>query len=329
MRHVIIVVILIFTLLSSVKAQQSPLYSQYILNEFIINPSLAGNDGMTTINMSGRKQWWGLGNSPETYSASVSTRILKSRSPILSKRKPGAASIRKGSRGRVGLGGSLLVDKNGAVNSTTINFSYAYHISLYSADMAFGASLLTTQFSINEDLAEFRDPGDPATALLGVSTYTPDAAFGFDYSSEKYHIGFSVFNLFQSPVKFGSARLSSDQLDRERVYYILGTYRDKFQNIGELEYEGGAIIRGTEKLQGSAEFTARVIYQGEYWAGLSYRTSKEVIFLLGLKFNRVYCGYSFDYGFSDLAKVTYGSHEIVLALKLGDSSKRYRYWIRY
>ncbi len=329
MRHFILVVILYLINFSGIKAQQSPLYSQYILNEFIVNPSLAGNDGTTTINMSGRKQWWGLGNSPETYSASVSTRILKSRSPIVSKKKPGASSIRKGSRGRVGLGGSILMDRNGAVNSTTFNFSYAYHISFYASDLSFGGSLLTTQFSIDEDLAEFRDPDDPAAALLGVSTYTPDAAFGVDYSAEKYHVGLSIFNLFQSPVKFGAARLSSDQLDRERVYYLIGTYRDEFESNSDFEYEGATIIRATEKFLGSAELTARFIYQGEYWAGLSYRTSKEIVALLGLKLNRVYFGYSFDYGFSDLAKVTYGSHEVVLALKLGDSSKRYRYWIRY
>ena len=32
-------------------AQQVPMYSQYIMNGFLINPSFAGRDGYTTVNL--------------------------------------------------------------------------------------------------------------------------------------------------------------------------------------------------------------------------------------------------------------------------------------
>jgi hypothetical protein len=50
---------------------------------------------------------------------------------------------------------------------------------------------------------------------------------------------------------------------------------------------------------------------------------------LGLRFDKLYFGYSFDYGFNEISLRTYGSHEIILAIKLGDSTRRYRWYERY
>ena len=45
---------------SATFAQQVPMYSQYIMNGFLINPSIAGRDGYTTVNLTVREQWVGL-----------------------------------------------------------------------------------------------------------------------------------------------------------------------------------------------------------------------------------------------------------------------------
>jgi len=45
---------------SDILAQQLPRYSQYIMNEFLINPAVAGVDGRTCIDLSARKEWLGL-----------------------------------------------------------------------------------------------------------------------------------------------------------------------------------------------------------------------------------------------------------------------------
>jgi hypothetical protein len=46
------------------KAQQVPLYSQYILNGFLINPAVAGSEGYTAVNLTAREQWIGFKNAP-------------------------------------------------------------------------------------------------------------------------------------------------------------------------------------------------------------------------------------------------------------------------
>lgn len=323
MRKLILFIILSFLLFSGNFAQQVPVYSQYILNEFLVNPAVAGIDGMTSINTTGRKQWLGLRHAPETYSLTYSTRILKSPFSV-SKRK-----YRRGSKGRVGLGGAFMSDWNGAINRTSFQFTYAYHIFISNYQLSFGLSGSATQFRIDQDLITLRDPNnDPITNTLGKSAYIPDAGAGVSLSTHEGIVGISAVNLLQSPIKFGNQEIRSQELDHIRQYNLYGLYKFRLNNR-KWDFEPSVLIRGNEKLRFSADITGRLIYKREYWAGLSFRTTKDFILLLGMKINRFYVGYSFDYGFNELSKVSYGSHEIVMAVKLGDSIRRYRWLERY
>ena len=58
-------------------AQQVPLYSQYMMNGFLLNPAVAGSEGYTAINLTAREQWLGLKNAPKTHAVSGQTRLLK------------------------------------------------------------------------------------------------------------------------------------------------------------------------------------------------------------------------------------------------------------
>lgn len=330
MRKIGLLYIFLILTCSQGIAQQSPLYSQYILNEFVINPSMAGIDGMTTINFSGRKQWLGWELAPETYSASISTRILKSQQPFKSPKKIGSKP-KRGPSGKVGLSASVMNDRNGAIVRTGLNANYAYHLDLNTGQLSFGLSFLAQQFKIDPDLAALTSqPGDPAQSLIGRSTFIPDAAFGMNYSAYSFNVGFSAFQLFQSPIKFDGREVYFKELKQIRYYHVIGNYRGTLESISnKWEYEPSVILRATEILQASADISIRFIYNKEYWAGFSFRTSGDFILLMGLKINRLYFGYSFDYGFNEISRLSYGSHEALIAIKLGDSAQRYRYWERY
>ena len=47
-------------------AQQQPQYTQYIINNYIINPALSGIENYTDVKISHRHQWVGVDNSPVT-----------------------------------------------------------------------------------------------------------------------------------------------------------------------------------------------------------------------------------------------------------------------
>jgi len=50
----------------SASAQQRPHYTQYILNNYIINPAVAGIENYTDVKISHRQQWVGLDGAPVT-----------------------------------------------------------------------------------------------------------------------------------------------------------------------------------------------------------------------------------------------------------------------
>ncbi len=312
-------------------AQQLPRYSQYIMNEFLINPAVAGVDGRTSLDLSARKEWLGfVQNTPETYSFSAQTRILKSKFAIKSGLF-GGSIFKGGSKGRVGLGLNLYNDNNAAIHRTGFQIAYAYHIFIRNSQLSLGLAGTLYQFKISSEDAVLKDPDDRLNALIGKGTFIPDASFGMNFMTQKLHVGFAASQLFQSSYKIGSVYefSQSEDIRLKRHYFIIGSFRDKFSRKPKWEYEPSFIFRTNERLQTLTDFTIKFLYNREYWFGFSARTSGDLIAMLGIKFNTMYFAYSFDYGFSGITRFSKGSHEITLAAKFGDSARRYRWLERY
>jgi hypothetical protein len=60
-------------------------------------------------------------------------------------------------------------------------------------------------------------------------------------------------------------------------------------------------------------------------ASTAPRSQGAVIGNVRVRWGNMYVGYSYDYTLSEIESVTSGSHELVLALKLGSSNKKYRW----
>jgi type IX secretion system PorP/SprF family membrane protein len=316
---------------SLASAQQLPRFSQYFTNEFVVNPAVAGYDGRTVINLAGRKQWMGFTDyTPSSYLLSVQGRILKKGYRV----KSGLSgnSFRKSTKGRVGLGGVVYHDVNGAIERTGGQFSYAYHIFIRNAQLSFGLTGNVFQYRINPERAQLKNPdSDPLNGLIGKSTLMPDANVGINYMTEKYHIGLAICQVFQSKLKIGNSADFSDSEETRilRHYYLLADYRFSNQNKRDWDWEPSAMLLFNEKLNVQAELTMKAYYKRQYWFGLSGRTSGDIIAMAGLKYRNYYLGYSYDYGFNGIAPYTFGSHEICVTAKFGDTARRYRWLDRY
>ena len=59
-------IISVFICLAQVKAQQLPQISQYLRNQYMINPGAAGVYDFTDVTLGGRLQWAGLEDAPKT-----------------------------------------------------------------------------------------------------------------------------------------------------------------------------------------------------------------------------------------------------------------------
>jgi len=309
----------------TVKGQQEPVYSQYWMNKFLINPAYAGSEGFTSFNLTARQQWMGFEDAPSTQAISGQMRILKT-SFISKSRSIKKRTKKRRPSGRVGIGGYLYNDQNGPVGRTGLEATYAYHVFIGDGQLSMGLSLSAYQFRINTDKLITYEETDPLIDQARESMFIPDGSFGLFYTYQPFYVGISAKNLFQAALKFGGDNSFKDY-QQIRHYYFMTGYRYDMRNDFEIEPE--ILLKTTEAFNLQADVSVKGYYKRDYWLGFSYRTGNAFITMVGIRIDKIYVGYAFDYSLNDIQRISYGSHEIMIGLKLGDNSRRYRWLNRF
>ena len=324
MRKFIFIVVLVGCFVQDVSAQQVPLYSQYMLNGFLLNPGAAGAEGYSAVNLTAREQWIGFRDGPGTYALSFQTRILKKSyisrgSSVKKEKKFGLRS------GNVGVGGYIFNDHNGAVERTGIKGTYAYHIYLRESQLSFGLSLVAYQFRIDDDKITLENPNDALWMGADKSVFIPDADAGVYYTARDYWAGFSIDQMFESVLKVGNS--GYDQYKMERNYYLMGGY--DFDINKDVVLSPSTLIKFAENGKLQADISGKIYYQQSYWGGLTYRTGHAIIVMAGVSIDKFVFGYAFDIGLNSIMKHSYGTHEFMFIVKFGDNARRYRWLNRF
>lgn len=305
-------------------SQQAPLYSQYMLNGFLLNPAVAGSEGYTAINLTAREQWVGFMDGPGTYALSFQTRIMKkshiSRSTSVRRRKN-----LNSAGGKVGLGGYVFNHSNGAVERTGIKGTYAYHIRLANSQLSFGLSLAAYQYRLDDDKIKLEISDDNFWSGVHKSVFIPDADAGVYFNSRYFWAGFSVDQMFESVLKFGDA--GYDQFVMERNYYLMGGY--DFDVNRDLIFSPTTLLKYAENGKFQADITGKFYYKQSYFGGLTYRTGQSIIVLAGVSVDRFIFGYAFDIGLNSIMKHSFGTHEFTFVAKIGDQARRFRWMNRF
>ncbi|RYF84345.1 MAG: type IX secretion system membrane protein PorP/SprF, partial [Chitinophagaceae bacterium] len=143
-------------------AQQQPHYTQYVMNQYIVNPAITGIETYTDIKFSHRHQWVGFEGAP------VTSYFTAHKSFGGSNMKGTATSYDVGnggnSRGKDywdqytaadphhGIGIQLINDRTGPLNNVSAAITYAYHLGLteqtsLSAGFGVGINQLTLDAS--------------------------------------------------------------------------------------------------------------------------------------------------------------------------------------
>ncbi|PIZ06315.1 MAG: hypothetical protein COY57_02650, partial [Flavobacteriales bacterium CG_4_10_14_0_8_um_filter_32_5] len=152
------------------------------MNDFLINPAIAGVNNYFEGKSGHRYQWEGITDAPRTYTLSVN----------------GPTKNEK-----MGLGGYLFTDVVGPTRRTGFNLAYSYHVKLNdNLKLAFGLSAGLLQFTIDGSKITLRDEGDAIITNGVQSVLIPDAGFGTYLYHKKFYLGFSAPQLLNSKVKF-------------------------------------------------------------------------------------------------------------------------------
>jgi type IX secretion system PorP/SprF family membrane protein len=271
-----------------VLGQQLPLNSQYILNQYEINPAVAGSSDGFPLGFTFRKLWMGLEGSPSIQTLSGHMEVAE----------------------HMGVGLKVFNVSAGPLRRTGGEVTYAYHIPLGGGKqkLSFGLSGLFYQYNIDISGLEVKDVDDPVLLNSAESMFVPDVSFGTYFHGDNYYVGLAVPQLLSRKVD-----LKSDvELDQQQVrhYFLHGGYR--FDINEQFSLEPSALIKIIEAGVFQADINLRLTYQKMVSFGLSYRTSDAIVIQLGYHTEKFLVGYAYDITLSDVRTTSSGSHEIMM-----------------
>lgn len=296
MKKIFIAAFGLFTLGSV--AQQLPEFSQYINNDFLLNPAIAGTKAYAPATISYRVQWLNFTSAPTTQVGSI-----------------------HGSFGKnVGVGLSVINAVAGPTSMTSAQFAYAYNFKLSKKTrLSFGLAPMLIQQSLQKNKLTLDEANDNTFNKINGTTLIADVNAGVHLYSDRYFISFSMPQIMENKVRLGDA-LFTEKLRRHYVLYAGNDFNVKEKYVITPSILVKAMDYGAP-VQYDVNFKAT--FNQVFFTGLSYRgstsqsmTETAVAFVGIMKFNFVF-GYSYDYAFSSLHSYSAGSHEVFLTYRIG------------
>lgn len=291
MKRYIQIVMLLLVVQTGV-AQQQPVMSNFLLNDYFYNPAIAGSKNVHVANMSYRNQWSGFDEAPVTIIGNVN------------------GSIRRD--GLMGYGVTVVSDRTGLTQNTGFYVNYAHHFKLNdSIRLGIGVQPGYMQYRVRLYDARLADQGDEVLTGNVLSANAVDMHSGFHIYSNKFFVMGSVQHLLGKQIQFTYyneslakhyTMIGGVHLQKKKSKYVF-TPSLMLKYVKPIPMQWTAMVKAT--------------YDNRCWAGLSYRSEDALGIVLGYTLKeRLNVGYGFDYSLSGIQSYQNGSHEIVLSYVL-------------
>ncbi|MBL4652923.1 MAG: type IX secretion system membrane protein PorP/SprF [Flavobacteriales bacterium] len=291
-----LLVLSISLLAASSQAQQMTQFSQYLLNDYYINPAVAGTKDYSPLRLTYRAQWANFNGAPKTTGISFHSNYLDN----------------------MGIGGIIFNDKTGPLTQTGLEVTYAYHLEIENdIKVSLGLSAKATQYALDESQITLEETGDFAFNGLTNKTLIPDAGFGAYLYSKEYFIGLSVPQLFQARIRYDT---DDEKLNKEvRHYYLTGGYDFEINN--DFSVQPSFLLKTVFTAPTTFDINVKATYQEMVSVGVSYRFKDAIVVIVGVEKENFMLGYAYDVTTSMIRKYSAGSHEIVLGYNIPSRRK--------
>ena len=286
-----------------IQAQQLPQITQYMNNNYAINPAVAGMYDYYQVKTTIRNQWVGVNEAPRTSLISIYGKH----------------------NDNVGLGGIVYNDITGPTSRTGGSASYTYAFQL-SQKMRLSLALQGgfTQFKIIKNNISAKDQNDPLMLGGDVVRTLPDATFGINLSGSNWYFGAALPQLLSSELNLMDDDVAKlyDQYSSDgklaRHIYILGSYKHNINSL--LSLEPNIFVKAVEGAPTQVDLGVKTQYKDLVWFGTNYQVNNDLsslAILLGYNINnRFNIGYSYGLPTSSYSSYYSGSHEFMLGVKL-------------
>ncbi len=293
MRRNITFSILFISVLTAVslplRAQQLPLYSQYMFNTLEINPAYAGFKESMQFTTAFRKQFNGIKDAPQTALISFDMPIGTT---------------------QLGVGLKLVDDKISVSRTTGAQGSMSYHIDGDNSRISFGLQVGALNYKANMVDLNVTHAGDPIFAQ-DVNTLVANFGTGIFYNTDKFYAGVSVPNIVRTHLRETNIALSNYEVKQSPHFYInagmLFTLNDNFV------LKPSFLLRGVKGIPLNYDINANVFFRELFSMGVSYRSHSAVVGLMDVRvIPELRLGYAYDYNVGRLSAFAKGTHEIIL-----------------
>ena len=289
-------------------AQQQAQYSQYMNNNYILNPGATGVEDYIDVKFSYRTQWTGLQGAPKTYYGSISSSLGKWRTTT-------KRTLRDRRRPFHALGALVYNDVTGPTSRKGAYASYAYNMVLRpNLRAALGVSAGMQQFAVDGQQLQFFDP---TTVAASDASRVFDASVGLWVYSSDFYVGLSGAQLFANKLDFsyGPNSLNAGAGNTLKRHYF-ATAGVRLPLSEDWSLVPSVLVKAVNPAPLSLDLNAKLKYQDLLWAGVSWRAFDSFVGMVGMSYEQLTLGYSYDAGLSKLAGYHGGSHEVLLGLRL-------------
>ena len=304
-------------------SQQMAQYSQYLRNQFMINPGAAGVYDFTDVTIGGRLQWAGFTNAPKTTYISFSAPLTKGNpkakynpSLHLSTSQAKNPEIKTG-KFKQAIGSQMVADEYGAFRKIQFSGTYAIHIPIAKTyNLSFGTKLGITNHAFLKDRAFVADAAGDNTYTSFTTNQanksTMDISAGLYFYSDKLFFGVEGDQLTGNMVHFGSGTAN---FDTQIHYTLTGGYKLSVGN--EFTITPAFLVKYMSPVTPTVEGSMQFEYKEWIWAAASYRHKDALIGMIGLNINRrIKFGYSYDFSLSKFNTYSSGGHEVIVGIML-------------
>lgn len=301
----------LFMLFMGISQAQDAQFSQFYANPLFLNPALAGFTECGRVNLNYRNQWPALANAYITYSASYDQNIEGINS---------------------GIGFLAMSDRqgDGALVRNSISAFYSYHLQVSEPIViSFGVQGSYYMESLDWNKLVFADQIDPTTGNINPTTGetppTSDQVSTVDFSAgavmayyDQWFLGVAVNHLTQPNISFYDN--SDSKLPMKFTFH--GGVNINLSEGGLGNYNSEDWVLAPQLLYMQQE-SFRQMNVGLYvsknplvlgvWYRYDFTNPDAVVAMVGVNFENIRVGYSYDFTVSNLGGSSGGAHEVTFA----------------
>lgn len=281
-----LIIAILVCLSGSTQAQQRPQFTQYMFNQFVLNPAYAGANEALSLTFVNRSQWTKVDGAPMTQTLSGHT-LFKNE--------------------HTGLGVTITNDKVGAHKSTSAMVASTYHLKVAShswVSMGIQAGIINKR----SNFSNLTGAGiDPQTGQGFSHTYL-NLGTGFYFRSRTLEAGISVPEIFPGKLQVTDSLLLN--LNKPN-WYLFTKYRYTLND--HIDMEPGVLFKYLRGVPLSYDLNLSFEFYKVFSAGVSYRKEESIDIIWKAQLTpQLQVGYAYDRTIGKISALSNNSHELMV-----------------